>query len=171
MSARVSDSDSRENTPFSVSTGTNLNWSRVNSPLPPAVITVLLTSATRPANTRLASPNVGSKSRSRNHSSRATDFTGQARITNRRQIQTIGRASRFTGRYLAFMTTSFDRARSDSRSTPLTPRSPNFPPWEFGNERCLQDLLGVGTESATGEEYIAHRDRGGYLERRSLRSA
>ena len=103
MSSLVSDSDSREKTPFRVSTGTNLNCSRVRSPLPPTVIPVRLTSTTRPANTRLASPNAGSKSKPRNHSSCAIDFAGQARSTDRRQMQTIGRARRFTGRYLAFM--------------------------------------------------------------------
>ena len=81
------------------------------------VIPVRLTSTTRPANTRLASPNADSKSKPRNHSSCALDFAGHARSTNRRQMQTIGRASRFTGRYLAFMVRPLRRCVKRSEVT------------------------------------------------------
>ena len=74
----VSESDSREYTPFSTSTGANLNCSKALSALPPIMILVSLTSITRPANTRLASLKAGSRSKPRNHSSCEKQFAAPA---------------------------------------------------------------------------------------------
>ena len=85
-SSLVSNNDSRENTPLSTKTGSNLYCSRELSPLPPTPILVSLTSVTRPTSTRLESARVDSRSRPRYHSSCARDRAGPTKKNNRRHV-------------------------------------------------------------------------------------